>query len=230
MKKVIFLIIASHDNPIYEFMRNVSNIYFNRMEMIYNLKHFYVEFKKMEVPINLVDDTIYVNGEEMLSRAIIKTHKALQYINANFDYDILIRTNLSSFWNIPYLYKYINHLENNNIVTGIFLNTWFNNTIFNYITGTGVIITKDISIKLCTFDLQGEPEDIWLSYYLKQITNIQEIPNHKWVLLMNGSNNLIPNDISEILYFRVRTDIDNRIYDRYAFITLLKKIYDISLD
>lgn len=100
MKSVIFLAISSHDHPIYSTMREVTRKCFDKAKHQYNVRMFFVEFREMEEDIILENDTIYVKGSEILSNALIKTHKALQFINEHYTYDIIIRTNLSSFWNI----------------------------------------------------------------------------------------------------------------------------------
>ena len=223
MKSVIFLIIASHDLPVYKFMRDIANTYFKKMESIYNLKHFYVEFKNIEESVKLIGDTIYVSGvEERIENAIIKTQRALKYINETYEYDIVIRTNLSTFWNIPYLYELIDSFDTTNIATGCYIDKCG----FSYITGTGIILSKDVAIRLCEYELNGEPEDIYISCYLKKFISIQFLSNNKWCLLMDGPNNKIPDDIGKILHFRIKSN--DRIYDIYTFIILAKRIYDID--
>lgn len=136
----------------------------------------------------------------------------------------MIRTNLSSFWNIPHLCNDIlPTLNRTNVATGI--GVWN-----QFISGTGVIVSNDVCKRICQQELSGDQDDVVLSRVLSTITTLQFLPESKMYYLIHGANNVIPDDVSSILYFRVKSSInpDERHYDETAFRYLLKKIYDID--
>lgn len=225
MIKLIFLIISSNDLPVYNTMKEIIRIYCKKMKLQYSLEYFFVELiDNNEKDIALVNDTIFVKGKETLVPGIlIKTIKSMEFINNNYQYQYLIRTNLSSFWNIPYLYNFMNYFTPQNFVSGII--------IFNsFISGTGIILSKDVCIRLTNVIVidEGNPDDVYLSRFLINLANICRLDDNKMYYLINGPENIIPEDISEILYFRVKSE--DRSYDILAFKNLLKKIYDIDYD
>ena len=142
MKNIIFLILSSHNQEIYRGMRNTIRLYIKKMQSIYNLKCFFVESKNLENDdVMLLDDIIYVNNTECIETTIKNTYIAFMYINKYYEYDVIIRSNLSSFWNIPYLYQVLEPIRNKNIAMGFYYT--------NFIPGYCIILSKDICIKLC---------------------------------------------------------------------------------
>lgn len=225
MKEVIFLIISSTDHSIYNLMKNIIDLYCEKMKLLYSLKHFFVEFKEdMDENNNILleKNNLFIKGKESLIPGIlIKTKKALNYINANYTFDYIIRTNLSSFWNIPHLFNLFDSFENNNLATGVI--------IFNhFITGTGIILSKDISLELEKINENILiPDDVAISDYLQQITQLKRINESEMYYLITKYSK-IPDDISNILYFRIKTDGD-REYDGILFKQLAEKIYNIII-
>ena len=51
----------------------------------------------------LSSDLVYEDSPESYPVNIDKTLKAFKYIDSVYDYDFLLRTNLSTFWDIPRL-------------------------------------------------------------------------------------------------------------------------------
>ena len=203
-------------------MREVTRLCLNKMKSEYPLQHFFLEHHEQDDDLQIIDDVIKIKGEETLQTAIQKTHKALKYINEHYDYDILVRTNLSSFWNIKQLYQIIEPLEKTNIATGIILFDWF-------MTGTGIIISKDVSIKLyntISYDSRHN-EDVAISDTLKSFINLQPLSHDNW--LIPTEDTPLPDDLSNILYFRVKS-AGERLYDGNLFKTLAKKIYNIDCE
>jgi hypothetical protein len=200
----------------------------NKMMTTYSLKYFFVELKNnINNDIELINDIIYVKGEESITPGmLIKTHSAMRYINNNYEYDFIVRSNLSSFWNIPHLYEILEPFLNNNIATG-YVNTFRQPS---FISGTGIILSKDVCIKLVEYiNFYNDYEDVLISSFILQFTNIYSLPNNKLQFLIDGKNNIIPSDVSNILYFRIKSDGD-REHDKITFKLLAKKIYDIDID
>jgi hypothetical protein len=194
-----------------------------KMQSIYNLKLFFIESKSLnDEKIVLIDDMIYVDNIEHVETTIKNTHNAFIYINEHYDYDIIVRTNLSTFWNIPYFYEMIEPLGNQDIATGMY---------YGFLAGYSLIFSKDVCIKLCNileynFEKYIE-EDVLISKYLEQFINLQSFALDKMYFLTNGEQNIIPDDVSKIMFFRIKSDGD-RYHDGETFRKLVKKIYDIN--
>jgi hypothetical protein len=100
-----------------------------------------------------------------------------------------------------------------------------------FITGTGIILSRDVCINLANnMPIIHQYEDVHtsnvlreLKYSLNDITELQ----YRWELLINDTNNIIPPDLNNILYFRVRNNDRNN--DIIMFTNLCKKIYNLSL-
>ena len=134
--KVIFLIISSNDLELYNKMKNISNLYFNLF--VDTVKYFYVEYKNLENQTIIENNEyIYVDGVENHTPGMYnKTIKAMEYINNKYDYDFIIRTNVSSFWNIYNVLNLLNTLPLSNFAGGF--------AVQGFITGTGIILSKDV--------------------------------------------------------------------------------------
>ena len=109
------------------------------------IKCYFIRLKEdinEEVVVDESNFTIYVKGVESYAPGIlVKTLKAMEYVYKRFDFDFLIRTNLSSFWNFSLYKKVFNTPVNNLVKASIGLNI-HNHTHFP--EGSGIILSKDI--------------------------------------------------------------------------------------
>lgn len=224
MPVIVFLIIYSEDNPVYIFMKNIIEKYMNEMKQSYSILYFFTQFNNtIENEVEQHGNMLYVKtGTESISPGVlIKTHKSMHYINNTIEYDIIIRTNISSFWNIPKLFSL--NLQTEKLCTGIFVNDLL-------ISGTGIILSKDICIKLCeeltNVDYNAPYEDVFITSKLENIVVRQDMPENYWLLLIHGENNVFPENVDDFLYFRVKSV--NRDYDKIAFTKLLHDVYHLS--
>ena len=240
IQKGIFLIISSHDNIIYEEFRNLHRIYLKNYRPI--LKYFFVEFRNNQTELVIEeDDYIYIRGSESINPGmILKTCKAFEYINIKYNYEFVIRTNLSTLFHIPNLLEYLHIIPNTNACGG-----------FNYrsfITGTGIILSRDVANQITDnflkYDITKYNEDIIISGLLNKLKtpyyNCKQF--YKWGLIIDeetenyGEYFYIPTnglfkDIEfpdDILHFRIKNTIDRKV-DILYFKLLLKKIYDIII-
>jgi len=220
----IFLIISSSDIPQYLQMKELSRKYYNLFS--YNIKHFYIEFKNdLECDILEQEEHIFIKGIDSIVPGILtKTQKALLYINNKYNYNYVIRTNLSSFWDLKNLLIFKNKLPINNLCCG---HLPFN----SFISGTGIIMSKDVSTKISsTINTNTTSnDDVYISNLLT-ICNykIQNFENTSFTLkyLVYDNNNVIPDNTNNILYYRIKNS--DRNIDINMFKKLLLKIYDIS--
>ena len=233
MKKYdfIFLSISSDDLPCYRIMRNVARKYFSLYED--KIKIFFIEFKKdMECDICEKDDYIYVKGEEWeecINPGIyIKTIKSMEYINKTYDYDFLIRTNLSSFWNLNKLLELKPLLPKENFCGGTTI--WEN----HFITGTGIMLSKDSCHKLVNLGIIGTHlnDDVIIGVSLKfylhlYFTYISDL-NYSTKYCIDDSSSIATTNDENILYYRIKNQ--NREIDIDIFKMLCKEIYNITYD
>jgi hypothetical protein len=221
---IIFLIISSDDVPEYKEMREISRVYYKKMSEIYNLKYFYLESKEeLQTDIEEKDDVITIRGKDSIIPGIfIKTMNAMKYIHAKYEYDFIVRTNLSSFWNIHNFFKYTN-LFDPKVLTGI---VPFN----SFVSGTGIILSKyvtNIFIKTVNINPSQSHDDVLISNILKCSVKMQGLPHSMMPWLIYNEKNVIPEDVSEILYFRIKNEKDRRI-DIQLFKQLMVKVYGIE--
>jgi hypothetical protein len=216
----IFLIISSDNLECYKHMRNYIKKYFNLYKN--QIKYFFIELKNdLDCDICEKDDYIYVKGEECITPGMyIKTIKSMQYINENYNYDFIIRTNLSSFWNLDNLLILKQQFSLSNFCGGYI--------IFNeFITGTGLILSKDVCINLSkNLIIVYEFEDVYLSKLLRQLGySLTNITQYRIEYLINDINNINHiSDINNILYYRIKNN--DRNIDIELFDILYTSIYN----
>ena len=235
--KGIFLIISSHDDNIYETFRNLQRVYLKNYRYLF--RYFFVEFRNNQTElVEQEEDYIYIRGDESINPGmIIKTCKAIEFINKNYEYEFIIRTNLSTVFHMPNLIEYLNIIPNINSCGGFICN--------KFITGTGIILSKDVANKIVDnffkFNIIDYNEDVLISVILNnlQITYFNPNKFYKWCLIVDKvdkytDNLYIPTngeykDIDfpdNILYFRIK-NIINREIDILYFKQILNKIYNI---
>jgi hypothetical protein len=244
MINILFLIISSNDNCIYDEFKKLQRLYLSLpIDSEYNIQHFFVEFKS-DMDDNIVtreNDIIYIKGDESINPGmILKTCKAMEYVYNNCNYDFLIRTNLSTIFNLSNLCEYLRLLPKENACGG-----------FNYrtfITGTGIILSKDISKiivdNFLRYDIYKHNEDIIISAVLNKFKTPYYNPKHffKWGIIVEDENIdcsdyeyfLTKGQFKEldlpnnILHFRIKNET-NRELDILYFKYLIEKLYGIKI-
>jgi len=227
----IFLSVSDDSLPCYSEMRQFAREYFSLYKE--NVKIFFIELKNdLECDVCEKDDYIYVKGEECITPGMyIKTIKSMEYVNNNYDYDFLIRTNLSSFWNLKNLFTLKKSLPLTNFAGGFIICELF-------ISGTGIILSKDVCINLVNLGIDYHTmyhynEDVYIGILLEYSLNISlcDINNFNYMLkwCIDGDANVAMNDIENVLYYRIKNDMDRTI-DLQIFSTLYKFVYETELD
>ena len=240
LQKGIFLIISSNDNEIYEKFKILHRIYLKNYRPLF--KYFFIEFRENQNELIIEeDDFIYIKGIESINPGmILKTCKAIEYINIMYKYEFIIRTNLSTVFHMPNLIEYLYIIPNTNSCGG-----------FNYrsfITGTGIIFSRDVGNQIVDnflkYDIVKYNEDIIISALLNKFKipyfNCKQF--YKWGLIIDEkpedygeyhyiATNGIYKDITfpdDILHFRIKNSLDRNIDVEY-FKLVLKKIYNILI-
>ena len=120
--QLVILVIASTCKSIY---MDYINIYWKKIIQYIKKKNLSIKvillFNKNKDSIDIdSDDYLEFNYEENFIPGILKkTVDALEYVNKNYDYKHVLRTNLSSFFIIKNLLKKSNVLKNKKLYAGV---------------------------------------------------------------------------------------------------------------
>jgi len=160
----------------------------------------------------------YVNGNENNVPGIyLKSMKAINYINNNFDYDYLIRTNISSIYNIPNIINYLEQKPKYKFATGFILSL---PTYRDFLHGTSMIITKDVAQlieKPHSYSL-NIPDDVLISLIIKSHGISLEKINEYYVTFLiddNYDENKVLSTYKDVLYYRVKNNGNRNIDIQY---------------
>ena len=213
----IFLLISSDDLPCYAAMRDYQAKYFNLYKD--KIKLFFIEFK--DVPDTVIEGNyIYVPGTEHFYPGMYhKTMKAMEYINSHYNYEFVIRSNLSSFWNLNHLIDLKPSLPIHNFAGGSMVTTVLPEP---YISGTSIILSKDTCTTLTTVysPTISYYEDICISFILVSLGYVfSDIKNYNYDIAVNELK------YGNILYYRLKQH--DRNDDLILFEALMKTIYGL---
>lgn len=137
--KLLVLVIANDDGHYIE-MQKLWRIYMNRFA---NIKSYFIKYKDMNEDVLLEEDTIYIKGSESLIPGCLdKTIKSIEYFlnKDDFDFNYLIRTNLSTVWNFNKIYNLLKSQERIIYTAGL-IGT---HDDMLFIAGSGMIFSKYI--------------------------------------------------------------------------------------
>ncbi len=185
--KLVILIIASDNNPIYREHQEVWKKYMNSRKEI---KSFFIfGDPNIKKPVLENGDKLLIKCEESYIPGIFqKSIRAIKYINRKYQYDFLIRTNLSSFYIYDNLLPY---LENQNPNLELFAGKRTKSKMSPdnfFISGAGILFSKRSvqtlikeSRKLKPDMTKSLPDDLIISYLMKSVgqTNIPFQVVHK---------------------------------------------------
>lgn len=226
--KIIFLIISSSNDESYINMKKMHQEYLK----LYNgrIKYFFVEsIPDMEVEIKEVDDHIFIKDTESIIPGIYnKTIQSMNHISQKYPYDFMIRTNLSSFWNLPNILNLLETKPTSGYAGGY--------NVQGFITGTGIILSPDIVELLCNNTLAIHMHDDVLISHILSNHNIplNNITEYKWGFMIPRICELASNcrfteinedNYDDILYFRLKNEC--RQTDVKYFKILQNKIYNL---
>lgn len=218
--KIISLILSSGDLLQYNEMRDIATVYHTKMSQKYDYKFFFVEMREdLTCDAEENGNYIYVRGKESITPGMYeKTMVAIEYLHCTYDYDYIVRTNLSSFWNIP---KLFDMAKNFGVpyAGGHMIDGWF-------ITGTGIVVSRDVAHELTKFTNDSINEDVLISSQLKTFVNIDAWNDGPRLLYMIDDGETIPDRVDDIIYIRVKNT--DRAIDVRIFKKLLRKIYSID--
>ena len=185
--KIIILIIA-HDESYYNKYQNIWKRYMNIHPYIdcYFIKC--SENIENDIVIDNENKTIYCKGIDSLNPGIInKTIKSINYILRNEIFDYIIRTNLSSIWDLDKLY---NFLKDKRFHYGGVIGYCES---FTFISGAGIFLSKDACYNLIkNNDILNKDylDDVSIGYLFKDIYEKYEIQRKNIESVNDFSDNL----------------------------------------
>jgi hypothetical protein len=172
--KFLFLIIDSDGEACYDGNRALLRSCMNSRA---DVKTFFVRMNPDQTePIRVSDDVLSVKGVESFIPGILeKTLAAMDFCLANISFDYLVRTNLSSFWDLNRLLEVFDTLPRSKCVsaiTGRYREACATGrkeygTLFP--SGSGCIFSKDVIQTLhlhCASIGKEVPDDVALGYFL----------------------------------------------------------------
>lgn len=144
--KVLVLIMGAVKQPATRNMETIRNTYIK----LYNENKFNNEFEFLFYIGNSEktyqeNDILYCSAKDDIDHTFDKTITAFNYVSKNKDFDFLIRTNISTYINIPLLDVVVNNFNDNNIYANQF-NAYLTSTKYIndvYPRGDAYIISKN---------------------------------------------------------------------------------------
>jgi hypothetical protein len=218
--KIIFIVIAS-PSDYYNKNKIIMNQFMNKNK---NIKTFYIYGNVDKSKVFKTEHDLYFDFSENLVPGILKKSiKSFEYINKNYTYDYLIRTNLSTFWNFKRILQKIKKFPNRRCLAGDIRRRY----PINYLFGTGIIYSRDM-VNLLVKDKNklnyDKADDIVLSYYLHKkygIKYINEPRCKKFMKRLPKNKGDIPKKKS---HFRLKTPKERELDHIKMFI--LHKVFN----
>jgi hypothetical protein len=183
--KIIILIVASNNQEHETDLLCQKNTWVStcneKVSVIYlrgwNNDYFYRE-----------EDTLFVPCKEEYSLILNKTILGVDYIIKNLDFDILIRSNVSTYFETDRLVQELNHSKYKKSFFGGYFDrsnqlAFGNRKSFEYVQGAGIFLSKQAAIEICKIDpadFAGVFEDLVISNFLhtKGLTKIRIARNN----------------------------------------------------
>jgi hypothetical protein len=223
MKKTIILVIASRGDIYDQFIFKYWIPFINYIKdsgkkdieifLIFGTNVYTKDFD--EIKENILKFDCDENGSfgSWTPGILQKTIKGMEFIDSNYEYDYIFRTNLSSFLIFDNFIKIVESLENNKVYCGV-INDYY---IKKYISGAGIFISKDLVKYLINNENKLQyniVDDVAIGYLLQ--TFIQN-PLHRVDICINYFNeNTAYNYINEIInnnHYHVRIKNSDRNLD-----------------
>lgn len=236
------LVIATNDTPVYKFFRKIYQAYMNSNP---DIKVFFVygagaDIDKQEYDL-VYDDIIEKYDPSM----ILKSLRAMAYINDNYNYDYFIRTNLTTVWDFDRLLSRLTTLPLENCLAGTTRKCRYRDIVSpDYISGIDLIVNQpmissivDHSESIVNWNL---PED-WAMF--KYFSEVYKAPLHRaprpTAHIMENFTEADPIKILKDIelarslnkdHFRIKNNADRDTIDPFIAKMLCQQIYNITVD
>jgi hypothetical protein len=170
--KLIFLVIASEDPVHQNDLLTQQNTWARNLpedsQVIWLRGH-------QKNTFEIDGTTLMVPCLELYGNILEKTILGVRYINDNMKFDVLIRTNVSTYFNVERTLLELSRKS----YSGNFFGGYIDKTkgVYfgdigkrDYISGTGIFLSRNASEKLATLDFtkfRGTPDDVAISHFLE---------------------------------------------------------------
>ena len=226
--KICIVIIYSY-SELYVKMKKALHKYYSSKDISF----YFVEFNNTA---GLIENTIYVKGEEHLLHILEKTIKSFDYILKNVDFDFIIRTNISTVIDIKNLRTFLTNIPSTGIYcggnknklswldyrSGIYDTTHFGTT---FVQGTSIILSKDVVELMCKNSNEFNyniVDDLSIGIFFKKYDTILQKSdpyNAKFIYVNNKSTNINEIIDKDAVFYRNVSDDRNTDADRIIVLT-----------
>jgi hypothetical protein len=205
-------------------MYNLTKKYYSKFS---NVKTIYYHFNEDLIhDYELKDDILHIKGKETYIPGILdKTLKAFQYIDNNYNYDYLIRSNISTIVNFDLLTEY---LHDRPIQYGGGLSNGY------YASGTSIIFSKSVLkdvLQKREYMRTDFIDDVSIGLLIRDhLSNIEQhyIPENRFIFIpdLNGDRTKIIDLIKDQSYIFYRNRQPDRKIDVKQMNIIIDYLYD----
>jgi len=184
-----------------------------------------------EDPLHLDGDVLFCKGTESFYPGILnKTLAAMDYCTKTYPFDYILRTHLSSFWNLPRLLEVVDSLPKTDCIFSPYCKGYhILNTRVDFPSGCGFISSKDIIQKII------DHRDLFLNTVMDDVSfgvccmrlQIPLLESIKYDFCTD--NSIITQDMVNTIildgHYHYRVKDKTRSYDNQVFKFLYNAIY-----
>jgi len=208
MPRILYIIVASNDPT------NELDLSMQRKTWLKSLPKYSqaIVLRGQEDSFYSFDgETLHVPCPESYDNILRKTILGFKWVIENLEFDLLIRTNVSTYYSPMRASDVINRMHLSNLEFGGFIErsnfgTKSISVVQPFVTGTGIFLTKRSVIELTNLnpeEFQGIPEDLSISRYLveknSRMVSFPRINLHSTHLFLPGfQTRLKSSEISEL--------------------------------
>jgi hypothetical protein len=228
MKNICVLIISS-DTEYYNKMEKIWLKYMNKFKP--NVICFFIKCSEdIKDTIEERENTIYVKSKEFFSNILYKTVISIKYILDKYkSISYILRTNLSSFLNIPKYLDSIESFEKNNIYSGLVAH--HHNICF--VSGVCITLSRDVCEYLfLNYNNNNYNEKKYVDTFYEDV-EIGKILYQKYNPTNNNNRLDLCNDSIQVAINKIKNQNENiyvyrcKCNDRNQDIILLELLYDL---
>lgn len=212
MVEVLFLVIASGEVPAFADMWTIANDMYLSMATAaaqtteWKIRHAFVAYTESMDASNGVSydrerNCLWIQGKESYSPGIfLKTQTALRILlNERDPFEspplFVIRTNLSTQWNVPVLCNLLSNSPQKNWAAGF--------AGQGFLSGTAILMTGDVAWELACancppYVMDRTPDDVLISRVLARYArNLETGPNSLWMYYVEAGDKISREDIEK---------------------------------
>lgn len=158
-------------------------------------------------PAKLVrSDTLLVTSTKGYDQIVTNTLAGISWVEKNLDYDFLIRTNVSTFWNMDALNNFLSGLSP---VKYLYLGNIASNLGQTYVEGDGIILSREtVKILLKNKNLidSGIIDDVSIGMALKQLGICPINLSRPWFRKLTQVKSLSLTELQKTVSYRCKAE------------------------